>query len=162
MNLQAEKHRGYAGSEIPNLCLRVQGSGEHVNIETAGERQHLPHFLRAAHALQMPAPPLALLLHEEIGKAPFARRLRSTTGTLWWSLAFRFPLLGISLLQCKLVLGPLVLLSSPFYQFPALFFRENVAKVVDVLAPQKRMAKPQGRENASGCPFLRREGVLIV
>ena len=53
---------------------------EHVNIEAAGEGQHLPDLLGAGAALQMPMPPAALSGHDELVEAPtFARRLRSTT-----------------------------------------------------------------------------------
>ena len=53
---------------------------EHVNIEAAGEGQHLPDLLGAGAALQMPMPPAALSGHAELVEAPtFARRLRSTT-----------------------------------------------------------------------------------
>ena len=157
--------------------LDVQGLAEHVYIEAAGEGQYLPDLLCAANALQMPTPPLAPLLPEEPGEAPFAcplglasfaRRLTSTTRTfgavcsLLGSLAFCFPLLGISLLQCKLLLGLLVLLSSTFYQFPALTLGEDVVQVGDVLAPEKPMADLQDRQNGSGCLCLRREGGVIV
>ena len=53
---------------------------EHVNIEAAGEGQHLPDLLGAGAALQMPMPPAVLSGHDELVEAPtFARRLRSTT-----------------------------------------------------------------------------------
>ena len=100
--------------------------------------------------------------------ASFARRLTSTTrtfGAVWsllGSLACCFPLLGISLLQCKLLLGLLVLLSSTLYQFPALTLGEDVAHVGDVLAPEKLMADLQSIPNCSGCLCLRREGGVVV
>ena len=157
--------------------LGVQGFLEHVYIEAAGEGQDLPDLLCAANALQMPAPPLAPLLLDELVEAPFAcplalasfaRRLRSTTRTfgavcsLLGSLAFCFPLLGISLLQCTLLLRVLVLLSNTVYQFPALTLVEEVTEVGNVLALEEVMADLQDRQNGSGGLFPRREGGVIV
>ena len=60
---------GWFCSIIP--VLDVLYLAKRLFIETAGEEQHLPDLLRAAHALQMPAPPLAPLLVEEVAEAPF-------------------------------------------------------------------------------------------
>ena len=68
--LRVQVGSGWFCSIIALLC--VQCLAKHVYIETAGEGQHLPDLLRASDALQMPAPPLALLLAEELGEAPFA------------------------------------------------------------------------------------------
>ena len=107
----------------------------------------------------MPAPPLAPLLLQEVVEAPL---LLPEVLQALASFACCFPLLGISLLQCKLLLGLRVLLSSTLYQFPALTLGEDVAHVGDVLAPEKLMADLQDRQNGLACLCLRREGGVIV
>ncbi len=102
-------------------CLKVQGFLEPLHIEPAGENRHLEYLLCAVKALQMPVPPLALLLMDERGDAPPAlslglscfalRRLRSTATSFdalafcasQWRLACRFRRLQVTLLPRKLV-----------------------------------------------------------
>jgi len=130
--------------------LGVQYLAKHLYIETPGEGQHLPELLRAAHALQMPAPARAALPMEELVHSPLAcpfGRLRSSAsfpfGVALAMLVFLllfFPLFYISRLQCKLLLGRLVRLAFTFDQFPALISGEDAANVGDVLALEKAFA----------------------
>ena len=78
------------------------------------------------------------------------------------SLACCCPLVGISLLQCKLLLRGLIILPSSLYQFPALTLGEGAAQVDDVRVLEKVTADPQDRQHGSGCLCLRREGGAIV
>ena len=77
-------------------------------------------------------------------------------------MPFAAPFLPISRLQCQLFGGLLVFVASSFYQFLSLFVGEDVVHVGDVLALQKPLAKPEDRQDGSGCLFPRREGGDIV
>ena len=126
--------------------LRLQGL-QHIDIEAAREGEYLPDLLCAGNTLQVPVPPLAPLLPQEVVEAP---------------LALCFPLLGITLLQCSLFVGLLVLSSYFFYEFRTLMLAEEVAQVVNVMRVEVPLALPQDSVYGSGCLFLRREGGLFV